>query len=81
VTAFWPADEQPRTSAPATNTIAKNSVRFIEFLLRLRVDQLPLSLSAASMERLAGSVFCSLPAENLDTKSAAHCAMKMSLSA
>jgi hypothetical protein len=76
-----PAPEQPRTSAPATSTFAKHSVRFVAFIFHPGIDQLPFSLLAVSIERLTASVFCSLPAENLDTKSAAHRAMKMSLSA
>jgi hypothetical protein len=68
VTAFWPADEQPRTSAPATSTFAKHSVRFIKFIFHPRIDQLPFSLRAVSVERLTAGISCSLAAKNLDTK-------------
>jgi hypothetical protein len=73
-----PADEQPRTSAPATSTFARHSIRFIEFIFHPGIDQLPFSLRAVSIERLTANLFCSLPAENLDTKSAAHRAMQES---
>jgi hypothetical protein len=73
-----PADEQPRTSAPATSTFAKHSVRFVAFIFHPGIDQLPFSLLAVSIERLTTSISCSLPAKNLDTKSAAHRAMQKS---
>ena len=56
------SDEQPRTNTPTASTIAKDTVRFITFLLRLGVSIFYMSTSrgAMSIERVTETALSSI---------------------